>query len=175
MIVMCNGRETGSDRITMQHLCRVNVMHLNYLLHTVIPNIKTVHKQVEIEMPDGRKPPHMFTDLCWEFMRLTLTSVDSTKSSLFNIVMPIVSGVQSGIVVVTYWTDNKEAAVLIKKIEHSVALCFFGFWAKVQNYKLGMIQKLIESFDIDAAKLAGFSQLHLNTLMAIPKYSDADD
>ncbi len=46
MIVMYNGREMGNNRITMQQLCQVNVMYLDYLTHTVIPNIKTVHKQV---------------------------------------------------------------------------------------------------------------------------------
>ncbi len=164
MIVMYNRRETGNDRITMQHLCRVNVMYLNYLAHTVIPNIQTNHKQVEIEMANGSKPPHKFTDLCWEFMWLTFTAVDCTEFPLFDVVMPIVSGVQSGSAVVTYKTDNKEATILIRKIKHSVALWFFGFWTKVQNYKLGMIQKLMESFDIDAAKLAGYSEFDVNML-----------
>ncbi len=64
MIVMFNSRETDSDWVTMQHLCRVNVMYYFMLSHTQIQNISVVHKQVEVEMADGSEPPHKFTDLC---------------------------------------------------------------------------------------------------------------
>ncbi len=174
MIVMYNGRETGSDRITMQSLRRVNVMYLNFLAHTVIPYIKTIHKQVEIEWPNGSPLQHKFTDLCREFMWLTVTTADGTKIPLFNVVMPIILGIQSGSAVVTYQTDNKETTILIKKIKHSVASWFFGYWTQVQKYKLGMIQKLMESFDIDASKLAGYSTFDVNTLTVMTKYGDVD-
>jgi hypothetical protein len=64
MIVMFKGRATNSDRVMMQHLRRVNVMYLSMLSHTVVSNISVVHKQIEIEMADGSKPMHKFTDLC---------------------------------------------------------------------------------------------------------------
>ncbi len=61
MVVIYNGKETGSDRITMQRLQQVNVMYLDNLAHMVVPNIETVHKQVEIEMANGITPKHKFT------------------------------------------------------------------------------------------------------------------
>ncbi len=125
MIVMYNGRETGGNRITMQRLQRVNVMYLDFLAHTIIPNIETVHLRVEIEMADGSPPQHKFTNLCWEFMWLTSTVADGTEVPLFDVVMPIVLGIQSGSAVVTYRTDNKEAAIFVRTIKHSVALWFF--------------------------------------------------
>jgi hypothetical protein len=64
MIVMFNGRATDSDQGTMQHLYRVNMMYSLMLSHTQIPNISVVHKQVKVEMEDGSKPLHKFTDLC---------------------------------------------------------------------------------------------------------------
>ncbi len=64
MIVMFNGRATDSEWVTMQRLCRVNVMYLFMLSHTQIPNTSVFHKQVKVEMEDGSKPPHKFTDLC---------------------------------------------------------------------------------------------------------------
>jgi hypothetical protein len=64
MIVMFNSRETDSDWVTMQRLCRVNVMYYFMLSHTQIQNILVVHKQVEVEMADGSEPLHKFTDLC---------------------------------------------------------------------------------------------------------------
>jgi hypothetical protein len=65
---MYNWRATNSDRVTMQCLQWVNVIHAYMISHTIIPNIATVHKRVEIEMDGKSKPPHKFTDLCQEFM-----------------------------------------------------------------------------------------------------------
>ena len=47
---------------------------------------------------------------------------------LFDAVIPIVSGIQAGSAVVMYWTDNKEAVILIMKIKHSMVSWFFGYW-----------------------------------------------
>ncbi len=71
--------------------------------------------EVEIEIADGIKPLHKFTDLCREFMWLTSLSTDGTEAPLYNVVMLIVFGIQSRSAVVTYQTNNKEAAVLIKR------------------------------------------------------------
>jgi hypothetical protein len=172
MIVMYNGRETGRDCTMMQCLRWVNVLYLDFLAHTVIPYIDIVHKRVEIEMANESPPQHKFIDLCWEFMWLTLTTADGTKIPLFDVVMPIVSGIQSGSAVATYQTDNKKAAILVKKIKYSVASWYFRYWTQVQKYKLGMIQKLMQSFNIDASKLAGFSTFNVNTQTVMTKYGD---
>jgi hypothetical protein len=37
-----------------------------------------------------------------------------------------------------------------------------------------MIKKLVESFDIDAAKLAGFFKFDIETLMVHTKFGDVD-
>jgi hypothetical protein len=63
MIVMFNNRVTDSDWVTMQRLCRVNGMYSYMLSHIQIPSISVVHKQDEVEMEDGSKPLHNFTDL----------------------------------------------------------------------------------------------------------------
>jgi hypothetical protein len=132
MIVMFNGRPTESDWVMMQHLQRVNVMHLHMLAHTLVPNIAVVHKQVEVEMADGSAPPHKFTNLCHEFMMLTgRASEGGREVFLFDAVIPIVSGIQAGSAVVMYRMDNKEAAILIMKIKRSVALWLFGYWKKI--------------------------------------------
>jgi hypothetical protein len=67
-------------------------------------------------------------------------------------------------VIVTYCTDNKEAATLVKKIRRSVAAWFFGYWKNVMGYRLAMVQKLMESFDVNAALLACFSEFDPITL-----------
>jgi hypothetical protein len=79
MIVMFNGRAMDSDRVTMQHLHRVNMMYLIMLHHTQILNISVVHKQVKVEMEDGSKPLQKFTDLCQEFMLLTARAIEGIK------------------------------------------------------------------------------------------------
>jgi hypothetical protein len=126
MVVMFNGRFTDSNCITMQRLCRVNVVHAYMTSSSILPHVVTVHKQVEIEMEDGSKPPHKFTDLCREVMWLTSSSADGPPVPLFDAIIPIVSGQQNGSATVTYRTDNKEAAELICKICRSVAGWFFG-------------------------------------------------
>ncbi len=115
-----------------------------------------VHKQVKVEMANGSAPLHKFTNLCCEFMMLTKRVLERDKVVfLFDVVIPIVSGIQAGSAVVTYRSDNKEAAILFMKIKCSMALWFLGYWTKIQKYKNGMIKKLMESFNTDAAKRQG--------------------
>jgi hypothetical protein len=176
MVVMFNGRPTENDRVTMQRLWRVNVMCSYLLSHTHIPNIAVVHKQVEVEMADGSTPPHKFTDLCREFMLLTSSTLAEGKPAyLFDAVIPILSGLRAGSAVVTYRMDNKEAAELINKIKRSVASWFYGYWTQVRKYRPGMVIKLMESFDTDAAKLAGLSKFDPSTLTVHTRYGDVDE
>jgi hypothetical protein len=70
--------------------------------------------------------------------------------------------------------NNKEAAILITKINRSMVLQFFGYWMKIQKYKNGMIKKLMESFDMDAAKLAGLSEFDVATLTVHTQFGDVD-
>jgi hypothetical protein len=137
MIVMHNGRETGSNRITMQQLWWVNVMYLNFLAHKTIPNIEMVNKRVKIEMANESPPQHKFTNLCWEFMWLTSMAEDGTETPLLDVVMPYVSGIKIGRAVVTYRTDNKKAAILVKKIKHSVTLWFLDIGCKFGSINWG--------------------------------------
>ena len=176
MVVMFNGRPTENDRVTMQRLRRVNVMYSYLLSHTHIPNIAVVHKQVEVEMANGSTPPHKFTDLCREFMLLTSsTSAEGKPAYLFDAVIPILSGLRAGSAVVTYRTDNKEAAELINKIKRSVASWFYGYWTQVRKYRPGMVIKLMESFDTEAALITQFSTFDVNTLEVRTMFADEDE
>ncbi len=126
-------------------------------------------------MADGSKPPHKFTNLCREFMWLTAKTLDGTTLPLFDAVIPIVSGTQSSSTVVTYWKDNKEAVILMKTMKCSIASWFFGYWTKICQCKLGMIKKLMESFDTDAAKLAGYSKFDAETMEVHTRFVDIDE
>ena len=85
--------------------------------HIVLPAIVTVHKKVNIEMEDSIKPKHKCTDLCQEVMWLT----DNLKHLLFDAIIPVESGFNKGSAIITYCTNNKKAAALIKKIKHCAA------------------------------------------------------
>jgi hypothetical protein len=67
---------------------------------------------------------------------------------------------------------NKGAAALIKKISCSVAAWFFGYWQKVMGYRLEMVQKLMESFDVNTALLARFSEFDPITLTVEATFGD---
>jgi hypothetical protein len=85
--------------------------------HIVLPAIVTVHKKVKIEMEDGSELKHKFTNLCREVMWLT----DDLKHPLFDAIIPVESGFNKGSAIITYCTNNKKAAALIKKIKHCAA------------------------------------------------------
>jgi hypothetical protein len=57
-------------------------------------------------------------------MWLSSTDVNGKEVPLFDVIVPIVSGMQSGSAVVTYSNDNNEATILIRKIRQSVASWF---------------------------------------------------
>jgi hypothetical protein len=174
MVVMYDGKETNNDRVTMQRLRRVNVIYMDSLAHLVIPNVACVHKRVEVQMEDNSTPRHKFTDLSREFMFLSRTNEEGKVIPMFDVIMPYVNGMLTGSAVVTYRHDNIEAAILIKKIQQSVASWWYGYWTYVVKYKQGMIKKLMESFDIDAARLATYSQFDVETLTVIADIPDVD-
>ena len=93
---------------------------------------------------------------------------------MFDVIMPYVTGMLAGSAVVTYRHDNLEAAILIKKIRQSVASWWYGYWTYVLKYKQGMIKKLMDSFDIDAARLAAHSQFNADTLNVVADIPDVD-
>jgi hypothetical protein len=71
--------------------------------------------------------------------------------------------------------DNKEAAALVKKIRCSVAAWFFGYWQNIMGYRLAMVQKLMESFDVNAALLACFSDFDLITFTVQTTFGDVNE
>ncbi len=93
---------------------------------STLPHAITVHKRVKIEMEDGSKYPHKFTDFCREVMWLTSTAADGPPVPLFDAIIPIVSGQQNSSATVTYRTNNKETAELNCKICQSIAGWFYG-------------------------------------------------
>jgi hypothetical protein len=160
-----------SDCITMKRLRQVNVIHAYMISHTILPTIVTLHKKNEIKMKDGSEPKHKFTNLCWEVMWLT----DNLKRHLFNGIIPVESGYNKGSAIITYCTDNKEAAVLVKKIKRCPAGWFFGYWQQIKIYRLEMVQKLMESFDVDEALLVRFTEFDPATLILKTRFGDVDE
>jgi hypothetical protein len=63
------------------------------------------------------------------------TDANGNEVPLFDVIVPIVSSMQSGSAVVTYRNYNNEAAIFIRKIGQSVASWFFGYWTQVLKYK----------------------------------------
>ncbi len=82
---------------------------------TGLPTIMCIHKSVEIEMKDGSKPAHKFTDLCREISFF----VDAVGDQLFNALIPVESD-----------DNNTPAATLVKKMKHYVAGWFLDTGVK---------------------------------------------
>ncbi len=125
-------------------------------------------------MEDKSRPPHKLTDLCREFMSLKSPHEGESSKFFLEAIIPIVSGHHQGCAIVTYCMDDKEAAALVKKIRHSVAAWFIGYWQNVMGYRLAMVKKLMESFDVDAALLARFFEFDPVTLTVQMTFGDGD-
>jgi hypothetical protein len=75
----------------------------------------------------------------------------------------------------TYQTDNAKAASLVQKMHRCVARRYFCYWRNVMKYRLKMVQKVMESFDVDAALLACFSKFNLVSLTVPTTFGDVDE
>jgi hypothetical protein len=177
MVVLYNEQVTDIDQVTVQCLCRVNVIHAYTISHAVLPNISCIHKQVEIKMDNGSKPLHKFTNLCREVMWFKSSSANGMPKLLFDAIISIGAGPQQGSTIVTYQTNNAEAASFVCKMRHCVCVAgwFFGYWRNVMKYRLEMVQKLMESFDMDAALLACFSKFDLVSLTILTTFGNVDE
>jgi hypothetical protein len=125
-------------------------------------------------MEDGSTPPHKFTNLCREVMGLKVSEKDGTSCFAFDAIIVIRSGLYSGGATITYRTDCILSAALAQNIGRCVARWFFGYRVQVCKYKVGMVQKLMESFDIDSALAACFSVFGPVTLLVQMGFSDED-
>jgi hypothetical protein len=93
LIVMnFNGQPMDSSCVTMQHLHWVNIIYAYHLSSAVILDVAMVHKQVEVEMEGGSRPPYTFTDLLREAMALMVTGNNGTSQPAFNAMILVLSG-----------------------------------------------------------------------------------
>ncbi len=90
-------------------------------------------------------------------------------------IIPVESGFNKGSAIIIYCTDNKEAAALVKKIKHCTAGWFFGYWQQIKKYRLEMVQKLMESFNVDEALLVQFTEFDPATLTLKTGFGDVDE
>jgi hypothetical protein len=125
-------------------------------------------------MEDGSTPPHKFTNPCREVMGLKVTEKDGTYCFAFDVIIPIRSGLHSSGAIITYRTDSILSAALAQNIRRCVTGWFFGYWVQVCKYKVGMVRKLMESFDIDSVLLAHFSIFDPMTLLVQLGFGDKD-
>jgi hypothetical protein len=177
MVIMFNGKVINGDCVTLQQLWQCNVVYSDKLDSVVIPNIVTVHKCVEVQMEDiGIRAPHKFMSLGREVMMLA-DPIFSAKGEVvyaFDAIIPILMGPNRGGTTLTYRRDKVYADALVRKIKKSVAACFFCFWQKKQEYRLEMVQSLMESFSIEASHLAQYSTFDPITLTVEAEFGDLD-
>ncbi len=177
MVVMFNGRVTDGNHVTLQLHWQCYVVYSNKLNSVVIPNIVTVHKRVEVRMENMEtRAPHKFTSLNREFMMLAdpILSAKGEVMYVFDAIIPILIGPNSGGATLTFRRDNVYANALVKKIKTNVAAWFFGFWRQKQRYRLEMVQSLMESFSIEASHLAQYSTFDPTTMTIEAEFRDSD-
>jgi hypothetical protein len=122
-------------------------------------------------MDNGSKPLNKFTNLCRKVMWLKSSSADGMPKPLFDAIVPVGAEPQQGSAIVTYQTDNAKAASLVCK---NASLCDrVVLW--ILKYRFKMVQKLMESFDLDAGLLVPFSKFNLVTLIVLTTFGEVNE
>ena len=141
----------------MQRLRRFQCTYTNMLSVYVLPHVETLNKVVEVRMDNFyAKRPYKYTTLLKEIMGLKVFHGDEEVPAVQSCI-PVAHGMGAGTVKVTVKSEVPEAIALVEKIRKCVTGGFWGYWTQVRGYKKTCCQTLMESFEIEAATLAGYS------------------
>mmetsp|Transcript_30122 Transcript_30122/g.63003 ORF Transcript_30122/g.63003 Transcript_30122/m.63003 type:complete len:122 (+) Transcript_30122:678-1043(+) len=116
MIQMYNNASDGNGIIMMQHLRRFHTIYSASRVFMTIQSIQTLNKEVEVQMLEGRKAPWKFTTLGKELMRLHVQE-DGKSVPVFYLIIPIISGVNTGSVKAFLKSKCEPALNLVNKIK----------------------------------------------------------
>jgi hypothetical protein len=108
-------------------------------------------------------------------MSLKVVEKGSSTCFAFDAIILIWSGINSGSATVTFRSDSLLSATLAQNIKRCIADWLFGYWVQICKYEVGMVRKLMESFDIDSALLARYSVLDPLSLEVQTGLDDKDD
>ncbi len=90
-------------------------------------------------------------------------------------VVPIRSGIHSGSVTITFWSDCTYSVYLSKKIRKLPPAWWFWYLWLVRGYDFSTVQSLMESFDTQQALLSKFSTFDLVTLEVKCEFANVND
>ncbi len=153
MVVLFGRKPTQFDQTTIQLLLWCTIVYSNSITSQILPFIEMIHKQVEVRMEDTSfAPPYKYTDLRREILALLVEIPrDDPRQGkdvfAFDAVVPIRSGIHSGSVTVTFWSDCTYSVYLSKKIRKLPPAWWFWYLWLVWGYDLSTVQSLMESFD----------------------------
>jgi hypothetical protein len=148
----------GSDpaEVTqLQRLRRVSVVYNSRLAWTRHDKVINLNKAVEVRLLTAQKPTPKFMTLVRAYMDL---QVPGTNIPAVQAVIPRLSGRHAGSVDITSYADDVAGRAFLQHIATAPAAWWWHYWKDVKGYDLGTRQSLMESFDIDAAALAGNSE-----------------
>ena len=72
-------------------------------------------------------------------------------------------------------TDVPAEITLVEGMKKAVVAWWFGYWTQICQYKPTYVQTLMESFDIDAARLAALSTFDPETLTVSADFADKNN
>ena len=176
LVQMYNGSPDGTDIVMMQRLKRAHVVITSVMLPVNLPNIETLYKVVEVEMQEGfGEKPRKFTSLLREFFDLRV-EVPGSKDTVpvIHAIFPCMQGLSTGSARAIVRHDCAAAMKMIADIKKCVAPWWWGYWTKVLGYTEPCARKLMESFDTEAAHLAGFSVFDVEKLTCEGEFMDGD-
>jgi hypothetical protein len=97
-----------------------------------------------------------------------------SNTGVIDAIIPRLRGMSAGSADVTVRIRDAEAVEIARNIAHCPAAWWWGLW-KLKGYTLGTIQALMESFDLDAAMLAGHSKFNAEDWTVETAFGRDDD
>ena len=180
MVQVFNGGYSNTDRTTTQRLRRFHQVYLRKLVEFIIPSIENLNKVVEVRLSDlnvakdpKAKRPYKLTYLLKEIMGLTIMK-EEEELRVVQSCIPVARGMGAGTAKVTVRADFPEALELVDNLRRCPAGFFFGYWTS-RGWKETCVQTLMESFEIEAAQLAGFANFNTAAMRVTSPYAEEDD
>ena len=170
ILLIPTGMVEPGNVTTVQRYKTLHVKLTSKLEFTNMPDVVNLFKKVEIRMADGAKPHRKFTSLQQEFYDLMTPS----NTPVIDAIIPRLRGMSAGSADVTMRIKDAEAVEIARNIAFCPAAWWWGLW-HLKGYTLGTIQALMESFDTDAALLAGHSTFNAEDWTVKTAFGRDDD
>ncbi len=160
------GRLTIAKTIDQQRNKRAHLEYCEKLTYIELKDIVTADKLVEAIRLDGKQASPKFVSLRSEFMDL---KCPTGGFDMIEAIIPCKRGPSAGMFEVSMRRNNSERNDILKNMATNPAAWWHQWWTK--KYSTSTVEKLMDSFDLDARSLAGLSTFDFATMKVTSEFA----